>query len=182
MKRNAAMLLISSLFIAVVLTGCSQGAAVSDKESSTKNNTSGKLIEPSELISKAEAEQLLGESLQEAKNSEQKVVGLKISNYDAVKEDTFKFLQVSLTQQAFMPDNGQSSQAIFRALRDNFPANVKVDGVGDEAFIAPPGIHILKGSYYILIAVGNSDDVKNREILISAAKKALENLEKLKGN
>jgi hypothetical protein len=180
MKRNV-VLLISVLIIAVVLTGCSQGAANSNQESQTKSNTSVKLIEPYELISKSEAEQLMGEPLQEAKNTEQKVVGLKMSNYDAVKEDTFKFLQVAVTQQAFMPANGQSPQAIFSAIKDNFPSNVKVDGVGDEAFIAPPGIHILMGSYYISIGVGNSDDLKNREILVSAGKKAVENLEKLTG-
>lgn len=180
MKRNA-VLLITGLFIAFILTGCSQEGANSNKESQTKsNNNSGKLIEPYELITKSEAEQLIGEPLQEAKNTEQKAAGLKISNYNAVKEDSFNFLQVSVTQQAFMPDNGQSPQAIFRAIRDNYQSTVKVDGVGDEAFIAPPGIHVLKESYYISIGVGNSDDLKNRELLISAGKKALENLEKLR--
>ena len=187
-KRSVAILM-SVLMLVAVLTGCSKGATNVTSESQTKSNTSsqtkntpsGKLIEPFQLISKSEAEQLIGEPLQDPKNTETKVVGQKISFYDAVKEDSNKFLQVTLQQEAFMPDNGQSPKSIYGTIKNAFPTNDKVDGVGDEAFIAPPGLHILKGSNYITIGVGNSNDPKNREILKAAGKKAVENLEKLTG-
>jgi len=192
MKRSV-VILISLLIILSVLTGCSKSATKVTTESQTKSNTSseaksntaGKLIEPFELISKSEAEQLIGEPLQDPKNTETKAVGQKISFYEAVKEDpnnySRKFLQVTLQQEAFMPDNGQSPKSIYGTIKSAFPTNDKVDGVGDEAFIAPPGLHILKGSNYITIGVGNSNDAKNREILKAAGKKAVENLEKLTG-
>ena len=77
-----------------------------------------------------------------------------------------------------MPSSGQSPKSIYSSIKNNFPNAVKVDGVGDEAFIAPPGLHILSGTYYVTIAVGNSNDTKNREILKNAGQKAVDKLPK----
>jgi hypothetical protein len=134
------------------------------------------LIEPCELISRAQAGQLVGEPMKAPEKRENKVVGQKLCIYHAAGEGSFRFLQISLTQQAFMPTGGQSPKSIYEALKANFPKAVEVAGVGDDAFIAPPGLHILKGNYYITIAVGNSDDPKNREILKAAGEQAIENL------
>ena len=78
-----------------------------------------------------------------------------------------------------MPTNGQSPKAICESLKANFPNAVNVEGIGDDAFIASPGLHVIKGDYYITIGVGNSNDPKNRQILKEAGKKAVENLLKL---
>ncbi len=70
--------------------------------------------------------------------------------------------------------------SIFESIRENFADELtQVDGIGDEAFIATPGIHILKGDYYIVIGVGNSSDEDNRAILKTSGIRAVENLELL---
>jgi hypothetical protein len=166
--------IIALVLVTVVLPGCKDG-------NSTTGNSQGKIIDPCELISKADAEQLAGEVFKDAEKKENKVVGQKICLYDSAKEDSFRLFQISLTQQAFMPNNGQSPKAIYDALKANFPNAAKVDGIGDDAFIAPPGLHVLAGDYYITIAVGNSDNPKNRQILKAAGKKAVVSLKKLTG-
>jgi len=192
MKKVFTILFIT-LYIAGIFTGCSEktenGSVTSTdpqpqtqkakSSNSEKSNISERIIEPDELISKTEAEQLIGESLKAGERKDTKAVGMKLCVYNAVKEDTFKFLQVSITQKTFMPDNGQSPESIYKSIKDNYENAVVVEGIGNEAFIAPPGLHILNGTYYITIAIGNSDDEKNRETLKAAGKKAVENLNKL---
>lgn len=168
MRKTIALLI--TLIIISIISGCAN------------QKSSEKLIEPETLISKAEAEQLLGQSLKDPEKKEKKAVGMKLAIYDTIKEGTGKFLQVGITQQSFMPANGQSPKAIFDSLKGNFKNATMVSGIGDDAFIAPPGLHILYKERYITIAVGNSDNEKNREILKTAGKKALENLDKTLGN
>ena len=69
-----------------------------------------------------------------------------------------------------MPNNGQTPQKLYAALKGNFPNALKVDGIGNDAFIAPPGLHILAGNYYLTVAVGNSNDPKNLELLKAIGK------------
>ena len=74
---------------------------------------------------------------------------------------------------------GQTPQSIFEAIKYNFEEELSVENIGDDAFIAAPGIHIVKSSYYIQISVGNISDENNREILRKAGILAVNNLEKL---
>lgn len=140
---------------------------------------SAPLVEPCELITKVEAEGIMGTALKEGQYSENKVVGQKICLYEAANSDSFAFLQISLTQDAFIAPKvlaaGQNSKTIFGSIKEAFPDREKVSGIGDEAFIATPGIHILKGGYYLTIGAGNLKSNKAR--LIGAGKKAIANLE-----
>ena len=69
---------------------------------------------------------------------------------------------------------------LFKSIKENFEDELsQVDEIGDEAFIATPGINIMKGEYYIVIGVGNSIDETNRAILKAAGEKAVKYLELL---
>ena len=163
MKKTT--LVLAAVLIAFLAAGCS--GSKSETQSANK-----KIIDPCELITKSDAEQFIGEPMKDPQKKDQTVVGLKICIYESAKKDSFRFFQIGLTQQAFMPPNGQSPKSIYESLKANFPQGVKVEGVGDDAFIAPPGLHFIKGNYYITIGVGNANDPKNRDILKAAGKKA----------
>lgn len=163
------------LFSALALLSCLGGHDVTAAE----GRDSTPLVEPCELITKVEAEGIMGTALKEGQYSENKVVGQKICLYEAANSDSFAFLQISLTQDAFIAPKvlaaGQTSKTIFESIEDAFPDRENVGGIGDEAFIATPGIHILKGGYYLTIGAGNLKSNKAR--LIGAGKKAIANLE-----
>lgn len=72
-----------------------------------------------------------------------------------------------------------SPEEIYRMTVENFEDRIFVEGIGDEAYIATPGIHILKDGYYITIGVGNLSLPENHERLKEAGKLAKENLENL---
>ena len=180
MKR----IILSIMIIAAVAAfsiGCSQKDIVDNNASSDEaavNNKPEQLIEPCQLISKTEAEELIGESMLDAEKSENEVVGLKLCFYESLAEESDRFLQVSLTQQAFMPEGDLTPKFLFESIKENFEDELMIlDGIGEEAFIATPGIHILSGDYYIEIGVGNTSDDANIEILKKAGKKAVDNLE-----
>jgi hypothetical protein len=137
------------------------------------------LLEPCKLISKAEAEEIMGTALKEGQYSENKVVGQKICLYEAADSDSFAFLQIGLTQDAFIVPNvlasGQNAKTIFTSIKDAFPDREGVAGIGDDAFLATPGLHVLKGGYYLTFGAGNLK--RNKDRLISAGEKAVANLE-----
>ncbi len=168
----------SLVLVAVVITTLAGGCSGSKSETQSQK---GKIVDPCELISKRDAEQLIGEPMKDPQERDKKVVGLKLCTYESTKKDSFRFFQISITQQAFMPNNGQSPKSIYKSLKANFPNAVNVEGIGDDAFIAPPGLHVLKGDYYITIGVGNSENPENREILKAGGKKAVKNLLRLTG-
>ena len=74
----------------------------------------------------------------------------------------------------------QTPESLYRAIVENFEDAIKVDGVGDEAYFATPGLHILEDGYYILIVIGNLDDEGNSEKLVEAGKLAAWNLATVK--
>ncbi len=141
-------------------------------------NMSAQLIEPCELITRMEAEEIMGEKMKDGQYSENKVVGQKICFYEAADENSFAFLQVSLTQNSFISPNvlasGQNTQTIFNSIKEAFPERQDIKGMGDDAFIATPGIHILKGDHYLTIGVGNIN--RNKDKLTDAGAKAMANL------
>jgi hypothetical protein len=81
----------------------------------------------------------------------------------------FAFLQISLTQNSFISQkvlaSGQNVQTIFNSIKEAFPDRQDIKGMGDDAFIATPGIHILNSDYYLTIGVGNIN--RNLEIYCS---------------
>lgn len=171
------------LFLAVsffLTTGCgSETNSNSTDQKEPAQNSSTKLIEPCELITKAEAGEIMGVAFKEGKYSEQKMVGQKLCLYEAADENAFAFFQISLSQNAFIPPkilaSGQNAQIIFSTIKAAFPDREMINGMGDEAFIATPGIHILKGAYYMTIAAGNIN--QNRDKLKTAGMTTMANLD-----
>ncbi len=169
--------IISALMIlALIFAGCGSSGT-----SSNSNSSSSSVIEPQQLISKAEAQTLTGLKLKDGEKTEQAVVGQKIIFYDSDSTSTgVSFLQVSLTQQAFMPSGSSNTpQSIYNSIKSAFPDAVKVDGIGDEAFIATPGLHIYADGYYIVIAAGNSDKASVQKVIKEAGMLAVQHLEEL---
>lgn len=204
MKKILSILLVLSL-ISVLFVGCSNGASGdaegSDDQQSTEDKTdisqpsedeqteitelhdqtdeqldAGALIEPEQLISIEEAAELLGEASIDGERTEQEVVGLKLINFQAV--DSLRFLQISITQQAFMPNDANTPASLYEATVGAFESEA-VDGIGDEAAFATPGIHIMSDGYYISIAAGNLDDEAVRAVLKEAGALAVKNLKNL---
>ena len=70
----------------------------------------------------------------------------------------------------------ETTKKIYDSLKGNFTNALKVDGIGNDAFIAPPGLHVLAGNYYLTVAVGNSNDPKNQELLKTIGKKIVSKL------
>lgn len=175
---------LRGLFLVILifaLTGCGNegdSKAAGQKEPTKSDST--KLIEPCELITHAEAEEIMGVKFKEGQYSEQKMVGGKMCFYDSMDEDASAFFQISINQKAFMPPkllaSGQSAKTLFTPIKEGFSdTRIDIKGMGDDAFIATPGIHILKDDYYITIAMGNI--VKNKERIKAAGAKAVANLE-----
>jgi len=137
------------------------------------------LIEPCALITQAQAEEILGMALKAGQYRENQVVGQKMCLYEAADENAFAFLNISLTQNAFMPPKifaaGQNAKSIFSTIKEAFPDREAVNEMGDDAFIATPGIHILKGDYYVTVGAGNIN--QNRDKLKIAGIKTMANLE-----
>jgi len=140
-----------------------------------------KVIEPSELISRDEAKDLLGVEVGEGIATEMPVVGLKMCVYE--KEDAF--LQIAITQESFMTKEsikqGQSPKNHFEETKAAFGDAKKIEGLGDDNFIAAPGVHILKGNYYITLSFGLFSDNSMEEKLKAGGSLAIENLIKAAG-
>lgn len=136
------------------------------------------LIEPEQLISLEEAEALLGEKLTGEK-SENPVVGQKIYFYESADESTDQYLQISVTQQAFMSEGSASTpQQLYNDICAAFEAQ-PVSGLGDEAQIIPSGYEIMCNGYYLSITAGYTND--DDGIMSEASKTAVENLKALLG-
>lgn len=128
-----------------------------------------KVIEPATIISKEDAKALTGVNFDECTVKEQPAVGLKLCVYE--KDEAF--LQVGLTQATNMK-GGNTPESIYNSIKSGFKDAVKIEGVGDDNFIAPPGLHIMKDGYYITVSLGLR--TKDREKLKATGIKAVENL------
>lgn len=186
------------LIIGVCPAGCSMGAPPKQPmaegpgagpqapavPAGSQENGLISIIEPEELISQQEAEQLLGKSVSQGEKSEQAVVGQKIYFYDTQTDDPPSYLQISITQAAFMENAGQTPESIYAAIKEALietSGQEQVDGIGSEYFFGTPGLHIFKDGYYLCIAAGNSGNEKVRQALGQAAALAIGNLEEALG-
>lgn len=135
-----------------------------------------KIIEPAMLITKDDAKALTGVNFAECTVKEEPRVGLKLCVY----EKDGAFLQVGLTQTAFIDkksrEGGTTPQSLFKTTKGAFQGAVKIEGLGDDNFLMPPGLHILKGQYYMTVSFGLM--AKDKEKLAAAGMKAVENLGK----
>lgn len=142
------------------------------------------IIEPSQIVTLAEAIEIMEIDLVEGGIQDNEVVGQKMCLYEAADPEDFSFFQVSVTQTAFMPqeqiDSGNMPESIYHLTKDNFEETADpVAGIGDDAFIDTPGLHLWYRGYYVVIGLGNSDDPENIERLKAVGQKAVDNLDRL---
>jgi hypothetical protein len=136
------------------------------------------LIEPEQLITQEEAEALLGEPLVGEK-TEQPAVGQKIYFYEAADENSDQYLQISVTQDAFMAEGSANTpQQLYEAICAAFEAE-PVSGLGDEAQIIPSGYQIMCDGYYLAVSAGYTKD--DEGIMSEASNTAAANLKTLLG-
>lgn len=176
--RITFMVLLSA---SLALGACNSKSNDQPKENEIPVHTSatkGKILEPEMLINQNEASELLGEAVETGEKKETKAVGQKICFYKPVNSSSNNYLQVSLTQDSFMPPTGVGSETIYRETKRMIGNSKKeVKEFGNEAFIAIGGLHLFKDGYYILISSGKRD---NEETLKNAGKKVMESLGKVK--
>jgi hypothetical protein len=157
-------------------TGKSEATATT--ESGSPDKGAADIIEPSQLISQEEAGLIMGETMDSAETMEQQTIGLKQTFYTS--SESGEMLQVTLHQQAFMPsEQSMTPEDLYRAITTDFPGAIEADGIGDEAWLATPGLHILADGYYIVIAAGNMSVEGNEEMLREGGRVAVENLRAL---
>jgi hypothetical protein len=156
---NAALVVL----VITLLSGCDSR----DKDKS--GGTGSKVIEPAMIITREDAKAITGVSFDECAVKEQPAVGLKLCVY----EKDGAFLQLGLTQATNMK-GGNTPHSIYSSIKGGFKDVAKIEGLGDDNFIAPPGLHIMKDGYYITVSLGLI--TKDREKLKAAGMKAVENL------
>lgn len=182
--RQANLIRILPLCAVLLFPGCSGNSP--EKTDAGSGNTAveqptSKLIEPCDLITAKDAETMLGETVKPAEKTDNQVVGQKLCLYNPVDTESTEFLQVVLTQDAFMPPGGIPTASIYKSLKDNFEGmRTDIEGVGDEAFISTGGIYIMSDGFYIQIGAGNTSNETVRNKLIEAGKMAVAKLNSLK--
>jgi hypothetical protein len=192
MMKKTPFIAVLLLLSAVLLGGCLYQPVATGATATPAVTTSPVNVEPWELISKEEAEELTGnkelkDPLISPTASPGAYSGFVLCLYDtAVKGGRFLQISVLQTTQA-MASQGVTPKMAFDTLRSPGPMYspdpklMVVQGVGDEAYILPPGMHIMYRGYYIVIGVGDPDDEASQAILINAGKKAVENLAAILG-
>ena len=179
--RRVGMALLATALLTVIpmmaLAACgSDGAPSGDQGDTHPEGEPAAMIEPSQLISQDEAESIIGHTLDVVEDTQEERVGLKQRLYTAT-DDMNALLQIGITQQAAMPpEQTQTPEDLYRAITENFDDAVQVDGIGEEACFATPGLHILESGRYILVAVGNTSTDAARQKLKEAGRVAVENL------
>ncbi len=177
--RKWSVCLAALIVSAVLLSGCSGAKAPAGANST---NQSAKLVEPEQLISKSEAAQLLGEAVKEGEKKEQPAVGQKLSFYAPLNDSTQTYVQIAVTQTAFMNNKNNTPESLYNSTKANINDStkaMKVDGIGNEYFFGTAGLHILTDGYYLVIMTGNSNKPEIRTLMGEAAKIACKNLKNL---
>ncbi|MDK2981936.1 MAG: hypothetical protein PWQ55_2283 [Chloroflexota bacterium] len=183
MKSKYIRAILIGVWAIALLIGC-QSAQPAGNESAgsaagVQSAGAARLITPQELISKAEAENILGESVRDCTPSENAAVGQSLCFYDSQDETSFRFLQIAITQQAAIPsENGITPQTIYDTTKDTFgPDALPVDGIGDEAMLVSGGYSVMSDGYLLQISAGNTDDETVLSILDQASRLAVANLQ-----
>ena len=189
MKKGFALIL-PLIIVAAMLSGCmgsSSGYYETPMPSGAPAPTPSQEIQPQQLIDRKTAETLVGNKLKdmdESKPNEDQVNGMIFCQYNA-DTDSGRFLQVAIYRRTELYNHDPEWK--FQAFQANDPKKTAlititpVEGVGEKAFIADPGIHIMSNGYYIIVSVGDPEIPENQQILKAAGAKAVENLKALLG-
>ncbi|MCU0571940.1 MAG: DUF3558 domain-containing protein [Syntrophobacteraceae bacterium] len=132
--------------------------------------------DPCALLSTAEAEELLGEPINAPEPTDTgNPLGQKLCSYSASSSNRFIHISILRTEEMSkkVRDHGQSAPSVYRTTREMLDPVRAVPGVGDDACWGIPGLHILKGSAYLVIGVGNTDKIENLELAKRVAAKVL---------
>lgn len=174
MKKTIVVLL--TLALTVTLSGCGEAEVQQPQPSSSiaqnkqTDPQSEATVSPESLLTKAEVSKIMESGVVELSSSEQPAVNLRLSLY-TTEDDSF--FQVGIVQKAgFEKDGGGDSvdpKQIYLDVKEGFPDAEELQGFGDDAFLAPPGLHILKGDYYLTLAAGNTSDPETIPRLKEAA-------------
>lgn len=179
LKRWAAGILVMAIF---VIAGCGNaGKTAEDQGDSTaKKTTSSEVTDVRTLLTRAEAAELLGEPVKEPDYQVKEPMGQQLLFFSTEADTALRFIQVSVVQNEGMSGNLQSSGynviKLYQETKKMFKDNQSVTGIGDEAFWATNGLHILKGNYYINISTGNTEDPANLELAKKVADKVIPRL------
>jgi hypothetical protein len=192
------------LCILITLTACNRVGQTDDaKESESEEakvttstqemQTSGQqkqsdareiaLIKPEQLISKEEAESLLGVAVKAGEKTDNPPVGQKLCFYEAADESSDVFLQIAITQQAFMPEGSMNTpESIYMTTKDAFGGDsAVVEGPGDETILVSGGYYILVDGYMLQISAGSTDKETTIALLDAASVVAVNNLKAIIG-
>ncbi|MBF0301434.1 MAG: hypothetical protein HQK73_00190 [Desulfamplus sp.] len=136
-------------------------------------------FDPCDLITKGEVEKFVGEPVGAPEHKDTKnPLGQKMCLYNTVSLS--RLVQISVIRSADISkevrEGGQSAASIYKTTKEMLTPLEEVKGIGDDAFWAMPGLHILKGDIYILVSVGNTSKHENLEIAKKIAEKVLINL------
>ncbi len=171
---------IKVIFISVVLAllvltigGCGNKEGVQTDNNTLDpavNTTSEIVLDPAQLLTKDDAEKLLGEAVGDPEIVENSM-GQKVYNYAPAKEGTaVRFVQLSLVQTAAMPDklidSGYTAAKLYDDSIDLLDEAKEINDLGDRAFWGGSGLkmgaglHVLQGDVYFIIsaALGNETD------------------------
>lgn len=194
------LVFLASMILVLAFAGCGAGGTGAAEqggqapeaqapEAQTQEDTGGEqpaaaIIEPEQIVTLQEASAIMGMDLKMGERTDNEVVGQKLCVYDAADPEDFTSFQVSVNQLAYLPpeqvEYGNAPENIYKTTKDNFADTLEpVAGIGDDAFIDTPGLHLLYRGYYVVIALGNSDDPVNIERLKDAGQKAVANLDAL---
>ncbi|MFZ5644707.1 MAG: hypothetical protein ACOY46_14045 [Bacillota bacterium] len=181
LKSCLTLLIFSVILFAAGCGGGNEKAATTAESSGGAKEAAKVLVEPASLLTKAEAEAALGGQVKEPEIKDTKnPLGQKICFYAPVSEKEDRFIQISVVQNEGMSknlrDTGYNVKELYEETKKNLADTKPVPGFGDDAFWGTNGLHILKGSFYVNIAVGNTSRPENLEFAKGLAEKVVSRL------
>ncbi len=181
MKKLIAVL--ACLICTAFLAGCTGGSPAeggpdiggqgAQAQTVTVVDANGNAIEPEQLISKAEAAQILGQDVEDGEKLEKPAADQKLVFYNGASPFTSDYLELSISQQV--------PEGIFAGDAADTAASDMADGIGYKYIFHTPGLHILSNGYYLIISGGNFIDETVHERLNQVGALAVANLKKLLG-
>jgi len=165
-----------------IIAGCGKDGKTTDVQGdgTVKQTASGEVTDVRTLLTKAEAEALLGEPVKEPDYQIKEPMGQQLLFFSAEADTAFRFIQVSVVQNEGMSESLQSSgynvTKLYQETKKMFKDNQLLTGIGDEAFWGTNGLHILKGNYYINISTGNTENPEYLELAKNLAAKVIPRL------
>lgn len=185
MKRLVLILICAFLCVGL-LTACSgtdKAGTTQTQTSSGQSDAKGKVVDPATLITQDEAAGILGEPSKpaEVKTSSINPLGQKEVIFNPVNDQSFKMLQLSFIQNEGMNKDkvasGYNVKKLYEDTRKGFADAKDVNGIGDQAFMRPSWLHVVKGNTYFVIYINNkATDAQKEEAAKSLAMKIISRL------